>query len=362
MRRELRPWKPSEYNVERRRPKYEKEQHEVRFLEKLLRTLGMGWLSNNRSENLPKTQEHVVTGGEREALQASTCELNHADLDYDRIGIFWEMDLQSAHSDFLVDIVRFAFSRQACYPPTTEEDWHKLGGHKVFTLTNLYIADVFHCQRLPTEVFPLACYLVAVAVSKMSVMQFELEDLSVAALRLAVKVESQHSLDCDVTSELNPRALDFYEREILQATDFRLLVCTPLFFMRLLQKIVQKQSWQWTFAKFASQLAACQIELATLKPAFLAGVVMRLTCLLANDDTWTSDCYKMIGEDSSAYHLPHAILCRLILSSRLTDQFAESYHRYRHTVDYAISLRPGWMEEQARAANSVKMLGNHVFP
>lgn len=75
---------------------------------------------------------------------------------------------------------------------------------------------------------------------------------------------------------------------------------------------------------------------------------MRLSCLLANDDSWvhsrrplkccvveghtdvldrpkfqTADCYSVIREDRSEYDLPQAILCRLILTTRRSLEFEE---------------------------------------
>ncbi|VDP44676.1 unnamed protein product [Heligmosomoides polygyrus] len=229
-------------------------------------------------------------------------------------------------------------------------------------MINLYIIDVFYSQPLPTEVLPLAAYLTAVAVAKCNITKDDLEILSVAAVRLAAKLESQHSLCSDVTDEFDSRRLDRLERQICRATEFRLMLCSALFFMRLLQKLTQKHTWQWKFAKFACQLAYCQIELATLKPSLLAGVVMRLSCLLANDDSWTADCYSVIREDRSEYDLPQAILCRLILTTRRSLEFEESYLRHRHTIDHVVSLRPKWIEEQAELANHIEMLGNHYFP
>ncbi|KAK6027295.1 hypothetical protein OSTOST_06675 [Ostertagia ostertagi] len=301
---------------ERNPSKKVEERSDSRFFDRLLKSIGLNgfWFSTS----------HVK---------------------YHRAGIFWRVDLESAHSDFL-----------ACYPSTTKSDWHALGGYRTFALTNLFIADVFYSQRLPTEVLPLAAYLVAVTVSKRHVKRDQLESLSVAAVRLATKVESQHSLCEEVMSEFDAEAVDAHEIQICRATDFRFLVCTTMFFMRLVHKLVQQHSWQWSFAKFASQLALCQMELATLRPPLLAGVVMRLTCLLAGDDNWTSECYDVIGEDEAEYDFPQAILCRLILF-----QHASSYTRYLKTVDHAVSIRPGWIEEQAAAANCVKMLGNHVF-
>ncbi|PIO60825.1 homeobox domain protein, partial [Teladorsagia circumcincta] len=65
----------------------------------------------------------------------------------------------------------------------------------------------------------------------------------------------------------------------------------------------------------------------------------------------TAECYDVIGEDEAEYDFPQAILCRLILSARLSEEFEESYTRYLKTVDHALSIRPGWIEEQAAAAN-----------
>ncbi|ETN82283.1 hypothetical protein NECAME_02020 [Necator americanus] len=123
----------------------------------------------------------------------------------------------------------------------------------------------------------------------------------------------------------------------------------------------ERYSWQWKFAKFASQLACCQVELATLKPTLLAGVIMRLCCLLISDEDWPHECYSVLGEPVSNYDEPHAILCRLILTARIADEFAEAYARYQTIIEHALSLRPGWIEKQSTAANTVKMAGNLVF-
>uniref|UniRef100_A0A158P5S7 Fungal_trans domain-containing protein n=1 Tax=Angiostrongylus cantonensis TaxID=6313 RepID=A0A158P5S7_ANGCA len=221
------------------------------------------------------------------SLPKSILEETETVLDYHKMGIFWNIDLESAHADFLVDIIRYTLSIQACYPSTTKADWDALGGYRTFGLTNIFIIEIFYSQRLPTEVLPLAAYLVAVTVSR--------------------------------------------------------------------------HSWQWKFAKFASQLACCQIELATLKPALLAGVVMRLTCLLVDNNSWPLDCYAVLGEPSTDYDFPQSILCRLILTARVSDEFTDTYVRYGSVVEHAISLRPGWIESQAVAANEVAMLGNRVF-
>uniref|UniRef100_A0A7I4YRI4 Cyclin N-terminal domain-containing protein n=1 Tax=Haemonchus contortus TaxID=6289 RepID=A0A7I4YRI4_HAECO len=339
------------------------ERGESRFFERLLKSFGWNWWSSSHSEDgsgKHRSGSHVKDTFEKTALSVSV-EKEETGVDYHRAEIFWRVDLDSAHSEYLVDIIKYAFSRQAHYPKTTKSDWHALGGYRAFALTNLFIADVFYSQRLPTEVLPLAAYLVAVTVSKCHISREQLECLSIAAVRLAAKVESQHNLCEEVANEFDAKAVDALEIQICRATDFRLLVCTPLFFMRLVHKRVQQHPWQWRFAKFALQLALCQMELAVLRPALLAGVVMRLTSLIADGDSWTSDCYDVIGEDRVEYDFPQAVLCRLILSARLGDEFEESYMSYKRTVDHALSLRPEWFQKQAAAANGVKMLGDHVF-
>ncbi|KAK6753531.1 hypothetical protein RB195_012867 [Necator americanus] len=282
-------------------------------------------------------------------------------IDYQRIGLFREIDLESDHADFLIDIVKYAFSMQANYPSTTESDWRSLGGYRTFTLTNLFLIEVFYSERFATEVLPLAAYFVSVTVSKRKIRRDQLEDLSVAAIRLASKVESQYSMSTDALIDFDMRKLNRMEREICRATDFHFLRCSALFFMRIIQKLVERYSWQWKFAKFASQLACCQVELATLKPTLLAGVIMRLCCLLISDEDWPHECYSVLGEPISNYDEPHAILCRLILTARIADEFAEAYARYQTIIEHALSLRPGWIEKQSTAANTVKMAGNLVF-
>lgn len=282
-------------------------------------------------------------------------------LDFHKIGLFWTIDLQSAHADFLTDIIQYAFSIQAFYPSTTKADWDALGGCRTFGLTNIFIIEIFYSQRLPTEVQPLAAYLVAVTVSKYKICRYQLEDLSIAAVRLAMKVESQHALSKEILEEFNIISLNSLERKICRATDFHLLKCSMLFFMRIIQKLVERHSWQWKFAKFASQLACCQIELITLKPALLAGVVMRLTCLLADKNGWPQECYAVLGEPSIDYDFPQSILCRLILTARISEEFKNTYARYYNVVEHAISLRPGWIESQAATASEVAMLGSIVF-
>ncbi|KAJ1366647.1 hypothetical protein KIN20_027367, partial [Parelaphostrongylus tenuis] len=187
-----------------------------------------------------------------------------------------------------------------------------------------------------------------------------LEDLSIAAVRLATKLESQHSLSREILDEFDLRSVNSLERKICRATEFRLLKCSMLFFMRIVHKLVERHSWQWKFAKFASQLACCQIELITLKPALLAGVVMRLTCLLADKDSWPHECYAVLGEPSADYDFPQSVLCRLILTARISDEYMNTYARYLNVVEHAISLRPGWIESQAAAASEVPMLGRKI--
>ncbi|CAJ0590395.1 unnamed protein product [Cylicocyclus nassatus] len=275
------------------------------------------------------------------------------DLEITDNSIYEEIDLQSDHRDFLVHI--------ACYPSTTETDWLPLGGHRAFTLTNLFLIEVFYNDRLATEVLPLAAYLVAVTVSKRKICRNQLEELAVAAVRLASKFESQYCLGPDTTEEFGFVKLNRMERAICRATDFQLHRCSALFFMRIIQKLVEQHTWQWKFAKIANQLAYCQMELATLRPTLLAGVVMRLCCLLVSDDEWPEECYTVLGEPIDDYDEPHAILCRLLLTVRVEDAFAEAYVRFHHTIERALSFRPGWIEEQSAPANRIRMVGNRIF-
>ncbi|KAK5977197.1 hypothetical protein GCK32_007863 [Trichostrongylus colubriformis] len=243
------------------------ERAEPRFFDRFLKSIGISWFSTSHDEG-----ENAHSRGDifrvRERSVPPIPRKEEVIVDYHGAGIFWRMDLDSAHSDFLVDIINYAFSRQ--------------------------IAMLQECH----------------------VNRYQLEDLSVAAVRLATKVESQHTLCEEITSEFDAKEVDALEIQICRATDFRFLLCSAIFFMRLVQKLVQQHSWQWKFAKFASHLALCQMELAMLKPPLLAGVVMRLTCLIAGDDSW-------------------------------------SYARYRDTVDHALSLRYDWIEKQAAAANGL---------
>ncbi|KAL6741434.1 hypothetical protein Aduo_014691 [Ancylostoma duodenale] len=337
----------------------------VGFLEKFLSTLGFRRSASHEGTADTIVKEDNVLPEPEEYSLPSDSLLEEKDdedtVDYLRIGVFRSIDLESDHRDFLVDIVKYAFTKQAHYPPTTKADWRPLGGHRTFTLTNLFLIEVFYSERLATEVLPLAAYLVAVTVSNCSLRRDQLEELSVAAVRLASKVESQYILSGDILDEFDSRKLDKMERAICRSTDFELLRCSALFFMRILQKLAERHPWQWKFAKFCSQLANCQIELAMLKPCLLAGVVMRLCCLLVSDDEWPEECYSVVGEPISDYDEPHAILCRLILTARVEDAFAETYVRYHHTVEHALSLRPGWMEEQSAPANGVRMMGDLVF-
>ncbi|KJH43076.1 cyclin protein [Dictyocaulus viviparus] len=331
-----------------------------RLLDKFLSSIGLRRIPQPDNENL--TQEDAVANTDDNSIfLGKESEKRKAIIDYHNMGIFWNVDLESSHADFLVDIVRYAFSAQAFYPSTTKTDWNALGGYRIFTLTNLFIIEIFYNQLLPTEVLPLAAYLVAVTISKYEISRNQLEDLSIAAVRLAAKVESQYTLGKEIVAEFDIRKLNAWERKICRATDFRLLRCSSLFFMRIVQKLVERHSWQWKFAKFASQLACCQIELASLKPSLLAGVVMRLTCFLADEDSWPPECYKILGEDPLDYDFPQSILCRLILTARVNNDFADVYSRYHSVVDHAISIRPGWIEGESAAANEVEMLGNKVF-
>ncbi|EYC21801.1 hypothetical protein Y032_0018g3538 [Ancylostoma ceylanicum] len=355
----------------------------VGFLERFLSTLGFrrsagsegtGETIAKEDNVLPEPEETItrwatlhikVAADQKEYSIPSDSLLEEKDdedsVDYLRIGVFRAIDLESDHRDFLVDIVKYAFTKQAHYPPTTKADWRPLGGHRTFTLTNLFLIEVFYSERLATEVLPLAAYLVAVTVSKCSLRRDQLEDLGIAAVRLASKIESQYILSGDILDEFDSRKLDKMERAICRSTDFELLRCSALFFMRILQKLAERHPWQWKFAKFCSQLANCQMELAMVKPCLLAGVVMRLCCLLVSDNEWPEECYSVVGEPVSDYDEPHAILCRLILTARVEDDFAEAYVRYHHVVEHALSLRPGWMEEQSALANGVKMVGDRTF-
>ncbi|VDM75490.1 unnamed protein product, partial [Strongylus vulgaris] len=338
------------------------------------------------------------------------CEESDEAAEYNRIGLFREIDLESDHRDFLVDIVKYAFSKQACYPITTATDWLSLGGYRAFTITNLFLIEIFYNDRLATEVLPLSAYLVAMTVSKRKICRDQLEVLSVAAVRLASKIESQYALNPEMAlpGKRMVKVVKGILFQICRATDFQLHRCSALFFMRIIQKLVERHSWQWKFAKIASQLACCQMELAMLRPTLLAGVVMRLCCLLVSDDEWRhswqwkfakiasqlaccqmelamlrptllagvvmrlccllvsddewpKECYAILGEPIEDYDEPHAILCRLILTVRVEDAFAEAYVRFHHTIERALSSRPGWIEEQSAAANKIKMLGNHTF-
>ncbi|VDM77714.1 unnamed protein product [Strongylus vulgaris] len=221
----------------------------------------IGWLN-------PSSQCEITTD----------CEDSDEAAEYDRIGLFREIDLESDHRDFLVDI--------AYYPITTATDWLSLGGYRAFTITNLFLIEIFYNDRLATEVLPLSAYLVAVTVSKRKICRDQLEVLSVAAVRLASKIESQYALNPEMCEEFDFSKLNKMERDICRATDFQFHRCSALFFMRIIQKLVERHSWQWKFAKIASQLAGCQMELAMLRPTLLAGVVMRLCCLLVSDDEW----------------------------------------------------------------------------
>ncbi|VDN37275.1 unnamed protein product, partial [Cylicostephanus goldi] len=118
-------------------------------------------------------------------------------------------------------------------------DWLPLGGHRAFTLTNLFLIEVFYNDRLATEVLPLAAYLVAVTVSKRKICRNQLEELAVAAVRLASKFESQYGLGPDTTEEFGFVKLNRMERAICRATDFQLHRCGALFFMRIIQKLVE---------------------------------------------------------------------------------------------------------------------------
>lgn len=279
-----------------------------RLLDKFLTSIGFRRCPSPEGNENSKQQD--VSSGLNECSPPSDdiVEETKTVLDHHRTDIFWSVDLQSAHADFLVDIITYAFSIQKC-----------------------------------------------------NISRDQLEDLSIAAVRLAAKAESQHALSKEIIEEFDIRKLNSLERKICRAADFRLLRCSMLFFMRIVQKLVERHSWQWKFAKFASQLACCQIELITLKPTLLAGVVMRLTSLLADKDSWPSECYAVLGESSRDYDYPQSILCRLILTSRVIDEFAETYTRYGSVVEHAISLRPGWIEGQAAAANEVVMMGNCLF-
>ncbi|KHJ93785.1 cyclin domain protein, partial [Oesophagostomum dentatum] len=301
---------------------------------------------------------------ESEAADTNSCEADDGGtIDYHGIGLFCPLDLESEHRDFLVDIVNYGFSKQIslalfsmgaqrpCGSTTAQVSGH-IPSHDV---------EIFYSDRLPTEVLPLTAYLVAVTASKRTLRRDQLENLCIAAMRLATKIESQYLLSEEILADFDLKKLNRMEREICEATEFRLLQCGAIFFMRIIQKLVERHSWQWKFAKFASQLAYCQMELAMLKPALLAGVVMRLCCLLVGDNEWPQECYEVLGEPIEDYDEPHAILCRLILTARVDDVFAEVYVHWHYVVERGLSIRPGWIEEQSKAANHVKMVGDRIF-
>uniref|UniRef100_A0A1I7WPM2 Cyclin N-terminal domain-containing protein n=1 Tax=Heterorhabditis bacteriophora TaxID=37862 RepID=A0A1I7WPM2_HETBA len=300
-------------------------------------------------------------------------------VDYVSYGIFGNTDLISPHSDYLNDIVTYGFARQATFPSTSVADWALLGGFKTFALTNLFIAEIYYVRSLPTEVLYLATYYTGATVSESLVSKRDLECLAVAAVRLAAKIESQMGLSRSVVKAFDLRVVDIMERRICEALQFNLCKSTPIYFMRLIQSVIHTYPWQWMFAKFASQLATTQLELMVLRPSLLASVVMRLSVMLLSDSVWTEDCYLVFNEPKRNYDLPHAILCKLILMARinkeyntvgykiriLTNQvrYYESgldmilYIPYKGVVEHAMSRRPGWMEQQARPAQSTEMLG-----
>ncbi|KAJ1368643.1 hypothetical protein KIN20_029858, partial [Parelaphostrongylus tenuis] len=136
-----------------------------RLLDKFMTSIGL-WRSSLETGDENSSQQNGASDlNDNSPPPEESVEEADSDLDFHKIGLFWTVDLQSAHADFLVDIIRYAFSIQACYPSTTKEDWEALGGCRTFGLTNIFIIEVFYSQRLPTEVQPLAAYLVAETVS-----------------------------------------------------------------------------------------------------------------------------------------------------------------------------------------------------
>ncbi|VDO42297.1 unnamed protein product [Haemonchus placei] len=68
-----------------------------------------------KEEECAQPNPPKVTIFEKTALSVSVGK-EETGVDYHRAGIFWRVDLDSAHSDYLVDIINYAFSRQVICP------------------------------------------------------------------------------------------------------------------------------------------------------------------------------------------------------------------------------------------------------
>ena len=131
-----------------------------------------------------------------------------------------------------------------------------------------------------------------------------LEDLGVAAVHLAAKLERQIGFRLEFLESYNVRNVFKMERmvdalsffviialiQICHAMNFSLWPTTIPIFMRLLHSQACDDSWQWEVAKCLTDFMTCDLELSLLSPALAAGVAIRLVNMISRTDLWVSCC------------------------------------------------------------------------